>query len=60
MTSLAVCPAEHEGTGPNQYLAKYEYLTIDFVLSMSSADFDMAKFLAVKKIRQNQNECIPY
>ena len=44
VTSLAAGPTEHKGTDPNQYLAKYENLTIAFVLSMSSADLAMAKF----------------
>ena len=44
MTSLAAGLVEHKGTGPNQYLAKYEHLTIAFVLSMSLADLAMAKF----------------
>ena len=33
MTSLAAGLAEHKGIGSNQYLAKYEHLTIAFVLS---------------------------
>ena len=31
MTSLAAGLAEHKGTGPNQYLAKYEHLKGTFL-----------------------------